>query len=98
MMGEPAHGSQAYEDGGQKDLRALVPRVRKELGRRRLFKDAAVRNEANSVGKLTCEAHLMRDDQHREAVFFAKLADDVEHLTNEFGIESRGHLIEEHDL
>ena len=43
------------------------------------------------------EADLVGDDQHGSA-FLGEVADDLQHLADELGIECRGGLVEQHDV
>jgi hypothetical protein len=54
--------------------------------------------EADAIGKLLREAHLVGHHQHGQIVFPAELADDFQHLADKFGVERRRHLVEQHDL
>ena len=63
-----------------------------------LLADLALVEEADSVGEFLREAHLMRDHQHGQVVFAAQLADDLQHLAAQFGVERGGNLIKQHDL
>ena len=68
-----------------------------EIGGGALFDDRALGHEDDAVGDLAREAHLMRDDDHRHAVF-RKVAHQIEHLADHLGVERGGRLVEEHDL
>ena len=50
--------------------------------------------EADPMGDVAREAHLVRRDQHRHAAG-RELADDVEHLGDELGVERARDLVEE---
>ena len=58
--------------------------------------DHAVGQEADLVGDLGREAHLVGRDHHGHAVL-AQVADDGEHLVDEHGVERRGDLVEQHE-
>ena len=47
------------------------------------------------VGDLAGEAHLVRRDQHRHAAG-GELADRVQHLADELGVERARDLVQEH--
>ena len=53
--------------------------------------------ECDLAGHLTGEAHLVRGQHHRHAVGL-EVADDVEDLADELGVERRRDLVEEHQL
>ena len=53
--------------------------------------------EAHAVGDLAGERHLVGRDQHRHPVAL-EIADDVEHLADELGVERRRDLVEQHHL
>ena len=61
------------------------------------FAHLALVEEADPVGNLPGKAHFVRDHQHGQVVLFGQLADDVEHLADQFRIERRGRLVEQHD-
>ena len=62
-----------------------------------LFDDAAAVHEDDAVGYLAGEGHLVSDDDHRHPIR-GQLAHHREDLTDEFGVQSRGRLVEEHEL
>ena len=63
------------------------------FGRTGLDDDAALQ-EADAVGYLTGEAHLVRCDQHCHALV-REFADEVEHLRDELRVERGRDLVEE---
>ena len=63
------------------------------LGRAGLDDDAALQ-EADAVGYLAGEAHLVRGDQHCHALM-RQFSDEVEHLRDQFRVERGGDLVEE---
>jgi hypothetical protein len=50
----------------------------------------------DAVGHLPREIHLVGDDEHRHAVL-RELPHDLQDLADQFRIEGRCHLVEEHD-
>ena len=74
---------------------SLWPLRRAEDGRgSAALDDQPVVEEAHLVGDLAGEAHLVGGDQHRHAVGF-ELADDLEHLADQLGVERAGDLIQQ---
>ena len=61
------------------------------------LEDPARVEEADAVGDVAGEAHLVRRDQHRHAAR-RELADHVEHLGDELGVERARDLVEEEKL
>ena len=59
--------------------------------------DAAGVEEAHRFGDLAGEAHLVGGDHHRHAAR-PKVANDVEDLADELGVERRGDLVEQHHV
>ena len=53
--------------------------------------------EADAVRDVAGEAHLVRRDQHRHPAG-GELADHVEHLGDELGVEGARHLVEQEEL
>ena len=53
--------------------------------------------KAHAVGDVACEAHLVRRDDHRHPTG-RELADHLEHLGDQLGVERARHLVEEHQL
>ena len=51
--------------------------------------------ETDRVGDLAGEAHLVGRDQHRHALRL-KVADRLEHLADQLGVERAGDLVEQH--
>ena len=68
-----------------------------DLAGRPLLEDAAVVEEADLVGDVARERHLVGGDHHRHAAR-GELADHLEHLRDELGVERARHLVEEHQL
>lgn len=62
-----------------------------------LFLDNSVIHEDYPVRRLACEAHFMRDDNHRH-LFGGKVFYDLENLSGELGVESARRLVEEQNL
>src|ERR1700730_739785 len=85
------------QDLGQKILGSFRLRRAEELLRSCLLDDAALVHEHNASGRLPGEAHFMSDDDHGHAAGGKRLH-DVEHLIDHLRVESRGRLIEEHNL
>ena len=69
-------------------------RVAEQLLGRSLLDDAAGVEEADAVGRVAGEAHLVGDDEHRHAGL-AEVADHRQHAADELGVERRGHLVEQ---
>jgi hypothetical protein len=67
-----------------------------DLLRRPLLEDDAGVEEAHPVGDLARETHLVRGDEHGHARL-GELADDLEHLADELGVESARDLVQEHE-
>ncbi len=82
----------AQEGAGALGLRRREDPVRRAL----LDHDAAV-HEQHPVGDLAGEAHLVGDDQHGH-VLLGKLLHDQVDLVDQFRVERRGGLVEQHDL
>ena len=59
--------------------------------------DPALVQEHRPRRHVAGEADLVGDDQHRPP-FLGEVADDLQHLADELGIERRGGLVEEHDI
>jgi hypothetical protein len=83
---------------------ALEERLGARLGRRfedrrrwAFLEDAALMEEAHAVADLPGERHLVGGEQHRHSGRLQP-ADDVEHLADQFGVERRGDLVEQHHL
>ena len=64
--------------------------------RRPLLEDAPLVEEADAVRDVAGEAHLVRRDQHRHPAG-RELADHVEHLGDELGVEGARHLVEQEE-
>ena len=71
--------------------------VAEDLRGRAVLEDAAAVEERDAVGDLAGEAHLVGGDQHRHAAVL-ELADHVEHLADQLGVEGRGDLVEQQQL
>src|SRR5579862_3060474 len=84
-------------DPSQELLRAGLARPCEDLRRRALLEDDALVEEADAVGDLAGEAHLVRRDQHRHPAG-GELANHLEHLGHELRIERARHLVEQHQL
>src|SRR5215217_3920502 len=78
-------------------LEAVRPRRTENLSRRTLFLDDTLVQEHDPARHVLGEAHLVRDHQHGPALL-GQGAHDAEHLADEFRIEGRGGLVEEHHL
>src|SRR5262245_3766930 len=85
------------DDALQELLRARLTRRRKDLLRGALLQHDALAEEADAVGNLAREAHLVRGDQHRHPAG-RELADHLEHLGDELRIERARDLVEQHQL
>ena len=68
-----------------------------DLRRRAFLEDCALVEEADAVGDVAREAHLVRGDDHRHARL-GELADDVEDLGHELRVERAGDLVEEQQV
>jgi len=64
---------------------------------RRLLEDHAVVEKADLVRDLACETHLVRRDHHRHPAL-GQLADHVQHLTDELGVERARDLVQEQQI
>ena len=56
--------------------------------------DPPIGQEADLVGHLAGEAHLVGGDQHRHSLLL-ELADDRQHLSDELGVQGAGDLVEQ---
>ena len=65
--------------------RRLPWRGKEFLCRTRLFKPAFV-NKDHSMADMSCETHLVGDDEHRH-VLSCQFRHEVEDLSDEFGVE-----------
>ena len=74
-------------------VRGCVGLAEDPLGRT-LLEDEALVEEDDAVGDVAREAHLVGGDEHRHALG-GQLADDVEHLADELGVERAGDLVEQ---
>ena len=63
--------------------------------RRPFLDNPAVIHEDDPIGDVLGELHLVRDDQHGHAVG-GEVADHVQHLADQLGIERRRRLVEQH--
>ena len=63
------------------------------LGRTGLDDDAVLQ-EADGIGYLPGETHLVRGDQHRHALV-SQFSDEVEHLRDQFRVERGSDLVQE---
>ena len=88
---EPA----GVDDPAQELPGARLARVAENLLGRPLLEHPAAVEEAHPVGDLAREAHLVRGDEHGHAVVL-QLADQAQHLADEFRVERARHLVEEH--
>src|SRR5690606_4267546 len=77
---------------------AFLLRVSEQFLGLALFAALATVEEADGVGELGRAALLVGDHQRGEVVLGAELADAVEHLADQFGVERRRHLVEQHRL
>ena len=50
--------------------------------------------EADLIGDVASEGHLVRGDEHRHTALL-QLAHDLEHLADEFWVEGAGDLVEQ---
>ena len=62
-----------------------------------MFDDAARLREVNAVADLFGKPHLV-GDEHAGHSIAHQFADHVEHLADGFGVECRGHLVEQNQL
>ena len=85
------------EHGAEEVPCALVARVAEHLRGRPLLEDHAVVDEHDPVGDLAGEPDLVGDDDERGAEP-GQLADDVEHLSDQLGVEGGGRLVEQQHL
>ena len=85
------------DDALEERLRAWLGGRLEDARRRALLEDSPLMQEAHAVADLAGERHLVRRDQHRHPVGLQP-ANDVEHLADEFGIEGRRDLVEQHHL
>ena len=59
--------------------------------------DPSVFHKDDPVRYLSCEAHLVGNDDHRDVLFLRELHHDVEYVLNRFRIQCTGRLIEQDD-
>src|SRR2546425_10944826 len=85
------------DDPLQELLRPLLSRRGEDLLRRALLEDPALVQEADPVGDVAREAHLMRGDQHRHSSL-RQLPDHLQHLGNELRVEGARDLVEEQQI
>src|SRR6266508_941098 len=78
-------------------LRPRFGRAVEDFGRRSLLHDLALIQERDLVCHVLSKTHLVRDDDHRHP-FVRKFRHDIQDLVDEFRIQRRRRLIEEHDL
>ena len=64
---------------------------------RPFLENCAVIEEADSICDVAGERHLVGCDQHRHPAH-RELADHLEHLGDELGVERARHLVEEHQV
>ncbi len=93
----PARATVA-EDGAQEGARPLLLGVGEQHVGRALLPDLPPVEEADAVGDFAGKAHLVGHQQHGQVVLLGELADDVQDLADEFRVEGRGGLVEQHDL
>src|SRR5439155_11780600 len=77
--------------------RPRLARRRENLFGSALLENAAGVEEADLVGDLARETHLVRRDDHRHAAF-GELAHEVEDVGDELRVECARDLVEEHEL
>src|SRR3954469_18839952 len=78
----------------QKTLRLRLLRRGEDGGRRAALDDRAVVQEADLVGDVAREAHLVRGDQHRHPLGL-ELAHEVEHLPHQLRVQRARDLVEQ---
>ena len=93
----PGRRDCASEHAAQEGAGALVARIAENFRRRAFLGDATLVEEADPVGQVAGEAHLVRGEHHGHAIV-AQLAQHVEHLAHKLGVQRAGDLVEEHDL
>ena len=72
-------------------------RIRDHVARRAFFNDRSGIHEDDAIGDFARETHLVRDDDHRHAVF-GQILHRVENILNKFRVKGRRWFIEEHQL
>ncbi|CDZ89761.1 putative 6-pyruvoyl-tetrahydropterin synthase [Rhodococcus ruber] len=82
------------EDFGQEGAGAILGGPVENLRGRTLFDDDAAVHEHDGVGNLTREADLVGDD-HQGRTVAGQVADHLEHLADQFGVERGGRLVEQ---
>ena len=70
-------------------------RAGEEGFRRRVLDHTPIRHEHQPGAHLARELHLVRDNQHRHALTCQAL-NNLQHLTDQFGVERGGRLVEQH--
>ena len=80
-----------------KGLGALLLRVAEHAFGITLLDDHAAVHEDDAVRHRAGEGHLVRDDDHGH-LLLRELADDLEHLARELGVEGARRLVEEQQL
>ena len=72
--------------------------VGEEVLRRAFLNDLAVRHKDDAVGHVSCKAHLVGDDHHRDVLLVCQLYHDIQHFLNGLRVEGRSRLVEQDDL
>lgn len=60
--------------------------------------DLTVVKHDDAIRGLSGKAHLMGDNEHGHVPAVREIAQDLEHLTNQLGIEGRRDFIKQHDF
>src|SRR5262249_42203804 len=83
----PTKNSLMIEHGVQERLRSFALRASENRVGRTLLDGATAIEHHDPVGHLAREPHLMGDDEQRHLRDVREIANDVEHLSRELGIE-----------
>ncbi len=87
-------GAAAGEEAAEEFLGLRSLGVDQDLFGAALFDDPALVEEGDRVGDLAGEAHLVGGDQHGHPLLL-EVADRVENITDQFRVESAGHLVQQ---
>src|SRR5579863_9555750 len=82
---------------GNELLETLGTQLAEHFVGRTVRLDLPLMQEHHAVRHVARKTHFMRDDEHR-APLLRERAHHAQHFADEFGIERRGRLVEQHDL
>ena len=90
---EPAAARLGLRDGAQQALGIGVARPAQQLRARALLDDLARVHDGHAVGHLVDHAEVVRDEQHRGAGLGGEVAQQLQDLRADGGVERGGRLI-----